>query len=232
MTPKVLVLEGRASARVELEFRPPLQPVAAIQEHLESGGMIPVAEGEIELSAPSPRTWSVHARWCISCFVKASGSRAALPPLPLECRTVCIPESVVLEIPQEFSSEAGCVRFGPVPVGKRKLVTARLKNVGSQPAFPRVVVPFNALGPFSLVNAARELAPQHTFALKLAFEPSRHGTSSEVLELVMQPYGQVLKLKVEGVGVNPSIVVSFAQFCRRRRVVSAESRLTMVNQCA
>jgi hypothetical protein len=116
----------------------------------------------------------------------------------------------MLEIPQEFSSETGCVRFGPVPVGKRKLVAVRLKNVGNQAAVPRIVTSFNALGPFSVVNAARELTPQSTFALKLAFEPSRHGACSEVLELVMHPYGQALKLKVEGVGVNPSIVVSFA----------------------
>ena len=145
----------------------------------------------------STEPWSRHAMWKVPCFIRsvAEGDEATYSDsLVLQVHTTTVERTLVADKER--------IDFEQVAVGQTQVVTVRLSNLGARTSRLRSRG-LNPHGPFTIVNALREVTPGEYQDVTLQFKPLRQRKFVETLT-VRSGIGSVT-IMLTGEGVSPSL---------------------------
>jgi hypothetical protein len=121
------------------------------------------------------------------------------PPLYLTLQTV-------ISKP-EFIADTSFIDFGQMAVGTSVIKTIKVRNLGHSRTIVLKTTGLNAVGPFSVVNASREMPPSQWHTILVECSPPSQGLFVEYLELESMDGGPHIHVKVRVQGVNPTVEI-------------------------
>ena len=137
--------------------------------------------------------WSKHAAWKIPCFFTLGEKKQK--PVFIEVRTNTVR--------RELWVDKTMLNFRQVAVGQRIVRTIRLKNLG-EVSSPVRHSALNAVGPYQIVNAPRDLpANGGSATILIQFTPASNLVYDEILTFTTTT-GRV-DVRLIGSGVNPRL---------------------------
>jgi len=155
--------------------------------------------------------WGYVGRFHIPIFLKpqtmgaiTNENKEALmkllsPPLYLNIETV-------ISKP-EFIADTQSIDFGQMAVGTSQIKTIKVRNLGYSRTITLKTSGLNAVGPFSVVNAAREMPPSQWHTILVECSPCSQGLFVESLELESRDGGPHIFIALRVQGVNPALEI-------------------------
>jgi hypothetical protein len=188
--------------RLEIEFCPPYN-VLSLQHH-----SVPENEGRIERTPQEQveegEPVAHFAQWHVPLHLKPETGKS-LPPAMIDIHTTVVERKLFVEVDAGLTVSAGEeVNFGQVAVGDRKVAVLRVRNKYAQAVELTMSKALNACGPFSIVNALRQINANSFIKISVAFSPSYPRNFAEVVELQALTVGKHLRIVLRGQGLKPS----------------------------
>jgi hypothetical protein len=119
------------------------------------------------------------------------------PPLYLKLETV-------ISMP-EFIADTEYIDFGQMAVGTSVIKTIKVRNLGHSRVINLKTTGLNAVGPFAVINATREMPPSQWHTILVECSPGCQGLFVEYLELESLDGGPHIHVKLRVQGVNPTV---------------------------
>ena len=153
--------------------------------------------------------WGYVGRFHIPIFMKPATMNAITkenkdslmkqlpPPLYLNLETV-------ISRP-EFIADTEAIDFGQMAVGTSVIKTIKVRNLGHSRVIVLRTSGLNAVGPFSVINASREMPPSQWHTILVECSPGSQGLFVEHLELESMDGGPHIHIKLRVQGVNPTV---------------------------
>ena len=107
----------------------------------------------------------------------------------------------------EFIADTNFIDFGQMAVGTSVIKTIKVRNLGHSRVIDLVTSGLNAVGPFSVVNASRQMPPSQWHTILVECSPSCQGLFVEYLELESLDGGPHIQVKLRVQGVNPTVEI-------------------------
>ena len=160
--------------------------------------------------------WAVVGKWNFPAWIRAQPNRVpsasrhrpksvsnstAFLPLPV---FLCVHTVVTKPV---LSVDSKVLDFGQTALGIRQVKSFRVRNMSDQ-SVRLTATGLNAIGPFVLLNAVRELDAGEWQQVVIECLPVAPGLIVEVLEIGCADSGFILRITLKSYGVNPSIEIS------------------------
>jgi len=144
--------------------------------------------------------WGISGKWRFPLFIqsKTGGNTKVVEPLFLRLET-----SVTLP---QIEASSKMIDFGQLAVGTRQVKSIKVYNRGYE-YFNMHSSGINAIGPYTILNYMRSIAPGSSAIILVECEPARPGLITEVLELFNQKDigGHRLRISIRSHAIMPSI---------------------------
>lgn len=122
------------------------------------------------------------------------------PPLYLNLETVIIKP--------EFIADVDKIDFGQMAVGTTVVKTIKVRNLGHSRVIHLKTSGLNAVGPFSVINAARVMPPSQWHTILVECSPGHQGLYVEHLDIESADGGPHINVSLRVQGVNPVVELS------------------------
>jgi hypothetical protein len=143
--------------------------------------------------------------WSLPIFIKPKGfesvavSGISTKPLYLNIQSVVVPPQYILDVTS--------LDFGQISIGTRLVRTVKLRNLTDELA--RITATgLNAVGPFTILNAIREVPRGEWIQVVIECFPRVPGLITEAIEFKQNEGGHVIRLPLRVQGVNPTVELS------------------------
>jgi hypothetical protein len=143
--------------------------------------------------------------WTLPIFIKPKGfesvavSGISTKPLYVNIQSVVVPPQYILDVTS--------LDFGQISIGTRLVRTVKLRNLTDEVA-KITATGLNAVGPFTILNAVREVPRGEWIQVVIECLPKIPGLVTEAIEFKQNEGGHVIRLPLRVQGVNPTVELS------------------------
>lgn len=161
------------------------------------------AENQDAKQEPPPSGYI--GNWSLPIFIKPKGfesvaaSGISTKPLYVNLQSVVVPPQYILDVTS--------IDFGQISIGTRLVRTVKLRNLTDEIA-KLTATGLNAVGPFTILNAIREVPRGEWIQVVIECLPKIPGLVTEAIEFKQPDGGHVIRLPLRVQGVNPTVELS------------------------